>query len=350
MLRTPNVLAIVCVLCGCAGPNSADPKATKPVVKSEPTLAKAVEQAPQDSATPEAKPKLLEHRVADSVSLGGPTNGRLENGVPLRAAGPGFIHNPKRTNAGARYGTLEMVSALESAAARVAKRLPGSTLIINDLGLEQGGPIPHHGSHQNGRDVDVLFYLLDKKGKPRRSLGIPLDPEGKGHDYGDLLDEGDDVPVRFDVARSWEFLQSLLVQEKGELQRIFVVEHIRTLLMDYAEAQAVPSHVRKRLGSLMCQPNYPHDDHFHIRFFCAAEDIAAGCEDSYPIYSWHRAELRKLGVKPVLAKRTRKKKPRVTSLAKARKEAGPMHKNVKAFLDRRAQWSKKPHPGRRWCP
>ena len=27
-----------------------------------------------------------------------------------------------------------------------------------------GGPIPHHGSHRSGRDVDVLFYLLDREG------------------------------------------------------------------------------------------------------------------------------------------------------------------------------------------
>jgi len=27
---------------------------------------------------------------------------------------------------------------------------------INDLSHEHGGPIPHHRSHQSGRDVDLL--------------------------------------------------------------------------------------------------------------------------------------------------------------------------------------------------
>ena len=42
----------------------------------------------------------------------------------------------------------------------------------------------------------------------------------------------------------------------------------------------------------------PHDDHMHIRVFCTAEDVSAGCEDTHPIYPRHRARLADAGVEP----------------------------------------------------
>jgi hypothetical protein len=43
------------------------------------------------------------------------------------------------------------------------------------------------------------------------------------------------------------------------------------------------------------------------------------------------------------------KRAKLKSIAQARAEAGPMHEDVVAFLDRREGWAKRPHPGRRWC-
>ena len=309
-----------------------------------------------DAATP-AGPSLHAHGLgawpesSTSTSIGSPTNGRLKGGLPLPIAGEGFRHNDKRSR-DARFGTVEVVRAIARAAQVVAQALPGGELVVNDLGLPHGGPISHHGSHQAGRDADILFYLLDDQDAPIASVGAPLDPSGVGFDYKDLADPGDDVRVHFDAARTWRFVQALLEDPDDEVQRIFVVEHLRRLLLAEAQRSHAPSELLLRFAELTCQPSYPHDDHLHVRWFCSAEDIAAGCEDAAPLYPWRVAQLRAAGTEPVLAKLTRSEEPApVVTQREAERAvlAAAPHADVLAFLKRRKAWEKQPHPGRPYC-
>ncbi|MBZ0116756.1 MAG: penicillin-insensitive murein endopeptidase, partial [Sandaracinaceae bacterium] len=211
------------------------------------------------------------------------------------------------------------------------------------------GPIPHHGSHRVGRDADVLFYLLDREGRPIAPVGAFLDPRGRGYDFKDLAVPGDDVLVRLDAPRTWRFVQALLEgPHGGEVQRIFVAEHLRTLLLQQAERARAPRAVRDRFAEITCQPGYPHDDHFHVRFFCSAQDIGRGCQDASPIYPWRLQALG--GVEPVLY-RPRSDRPRAqtTTAAQARAEAGEMHSRVQEWLQMREAWMRAPHPGRTYC-
>lgn len=287
-----------------------------------------------------------------STSLDGPRGGSLSGGVPLPMKSEGLVFNPRRRRE-ARYATVEVVRALMRAAAEVKNAHPGGTLWVNDLSLKKGGPIAHHGSHQSGRDVDVLFYLRDENGKPLPSVGAPLDPRGRGVDFKDLAVPEDDVPVHLDALRTWRFLQALLSDPEAQVQRIFIAEHLRSLLLEEAERVDAPEVVRRRFALVTCQPGAPHDDHMHIRFFCTPQDIRAGCQDEPPMYPWHRKQLAEAGVNPVRAKydpnRSARARKRVVSPAEARAKAGPMHEDVKRFLDRREAWLERPHPGRPWC-
>lgn len=312
----------------------------KPVAEPEPAR---VETEPAPAAEP----------AADSVSLGYPNDGELENGVQLPLETPALRFNPNRRST-ARYATREVLEAIVHAAQVVHDTLPGGRLTVNDLSLEGGGPIVHHGSHRNGRDADILFYLLDDAGEPIESVGAPLDPEGYGHDYKDLSIAEDDVRVHLDAARTWRFLQALLSDERAQVQRIFVVEHVRSMLLAEAERQKAPAAVVERFSHVSCQPGFPHDDHLHIRWFCDPDDIALGCEDMPPIYPRHRAWLAERGKQPVPAVRDRKPPPakvfgHAEARNKARKKAGSLHPDVRAFLERRKAWLPAPHPGRRYC-
>jgi penicillin-insensitive murein endopeptidase len=268
--------------------------------------------------------------------------------------GPGFLHNPKRPP-DARYGTVELVQAIVRAAAVVEKELPGVPLVVNDLSLPQGGPIAQHGSHQSGRDADILFYVLDRHRKPLQSVGVPLDPDGKGFDFKELPVAHDDVPVQLDAQRTWRFVQALIETSGDALQRIFIVEHVRGLLLAQAERVRAPKAVRERFEAVTCQPGTPHDDHMHVRFFCSTGDIGRGCLDKPPIYPWQRDTLAALGLAPVLEtvadRRARREEvqERTTTSAQAKKRAGPLHAKVRAFLARRAAWEKPPRPGRLYC-
>jgi len=231
----------------------------------------------------------------------------------------------------------------------VDEALPGSELSIGDIALKEGGPARGHASHQNGRDIDVMFFLVDAKGKPRPGHPIPLDLKGEGHDYKKLDVAEDDVPVRIDIPRTWKFIEVLVSDPNAHIQRIFVAEHIRNLLLDHARRVKAPSAAITRFGDITCQPGSPHDDHFHIRFFCAANDIKVGCTDRPPFYPWQTAYLADLGVEAKLAEPLSGPSPYVKTEAQARAEAGPLHPDVEAFLDRRKAWMKPPNTGREWC-
>jgi penicillin-insensitive murein endopeptidase len=326
----------------------AQPQAPAKTASSPPPDAGAAPPASDDVAA------ALALDGSHSVSVGSPSHGKLLGGVPLPDRGPGFVHNTERPDE-ARYGTVELVQAIINAAAVVERELPGSGLTVNDLGLPQGGPIRQHGSHENGRDADILFYMLDQKGKPIPAVGVPIDPEGKGTDYQDLSIATDDLPERLDVRRTWRFVQALLERDGEQVQRIFLVEHVRAMLLAHAERMHAPVKLRDRFADLTCQPETPHDDHMHVRLFCTPEDIGQGCWDKPPIYPWHRAALKALGLSPVFEPASARGKDReemperTTSREQAKKKAGVLHRKVREFLKQREVWAKKPSPGRMYC-
>jgi penicillin-insensitive murein endopeptidase len=254
-----------------------------------------------------------------SVSIGNSNDGRLEQGVRLPDRGPGFLAIGGVNN-DARWGTDELIEAIETIGAGVERGAPGAALIIGDLGFREGGEIPHHESHQAGRDADLLFYMTDKAGAAIRSRALRFDAVGKSRSA-----EGDEV--RFDAARNWLVLRSLVENREASLQRVFVAEHLRALLLAHAEAAGEPPWIIERAGEAMCEPAVPHDDHFHIRLFCTADDYRRGCRDTWPIFPWRRTELAPLGLTDL---ETAPPRPRKASW--------------------RRRYKRRVTPGRVWCP
>ena len=79
-------------------------------------------------------------------------------------------------------------------------------LLVGDLSAKDGGPLTGHNSHQTGRDADVGFYVMNASGKPLPSKHfVSFDRNGVGKDLTNL---------RFDDARNWFLVESLLKDEK----------------------------------------------------------------------------------------------------------------------------------------
>ena len=194
---------------------------------------------------------LMSLPPAVSRSIGGPLDGSLERSVAFPASGPGFVR-PLSRRPEARFGTLEVVRGVVRAAGRVEARIPGGTLVVHDLSLETGGPIARHESHRAGRDVDVLFYLLDAEGRPMPSVGAILGPDGWGVDFRDPADPSDDVEVQLDVARTFTFLEELALDAEAGLQRVFIAEHLRTLLFRHASEHGANEEALARLTEMTC--------------------------------------------------------------------------------------------------
>lgn len=356
MLRVHVFAASLCLACGTGEAKKVATNAVEPVAPQTKQSAPKTENNTEPTSIPDTPPEPQRPALFDpdrSTSLGGPSGGALRGGVALPESAPGFQLNPKRPNPDGNYATAELANALLQSAFDVARKYPESTLVVGDLSLETGGPIYHHGSHQSGRDVDVLFFYQTHENQPFASKGIPIEPDGSGDDYMDLRDSSDDIAVKLDVPRTWAFVEAFVTQPDVRVARIFVVEHVRQLLLDYARANGGDAQAIETFAQTTCQPAVPHDDHFHIRLFCSVQDIAEGCKDAHPIYPWQRSFLREQGTEPQIALRTRKQKKdtkkRTVSQAQAAQTAGPLAPEVRAFLERRKNWSKLPHPGRAYC-
>lgn len=340
-MRAPALLLTLAF--GSIACKASDAPAARTAAEPAPT------KAPAPAAPPSSETAPLDWSKLSSTSIRNPNDGSLAGGVPLPLEAPGLRFNPARDPA-SRFGTVEVIRALLEAGARVDRELGGLPVTVNDLSRETGGPIPRHRSHQSGRDVDTLFYQLGPDGQPIESVGAFFDPDGRGVDFKDLATPEDDVHLRLDVPRTWLFVRALIENEHAEVQSIYVAEHIRTLLLEHGRADGTPAETLQKFEAVTCQPRYPHDDHFHIRFFCTAEDIREGCRDSQPIYPWQHARLAAAGVKPLpLAPRRAGARAKVVTHQQAREAAGTLDPEVERWLDLRQQWVKKPHPGRTYC-
>ena len=344
----PFLSTIFLVCCG----DQARQKKVVPQSAAKVVVKKTTEEVvlPKSDPPPPPKPALLNGR---SISKGSPVAGSVVDAAQLPLRGLGYRHNPNRSR-DAAWGTVAMLNTLIETAFEVTRAYEGATLTINDVGLKEGGPIPHHGSHQAGRDVDTLFYMRRVDNKERfPSVGAFFDTELRGVDFADLSDPDDDVLLELDLAENWQFIESLLSPaRKTRVQRIFVVEHIRAALIKYAQENNGDADAQERFSNITCQPSYPHDDHFHIRFFCQPEDIKKGCRDSAPIYPWHHAYLESQNAKARQASGKRFKSEVTTekqAIKKAKKKAGKLDANVRAWLKKRRGWFEQPHPGRTYC-
>ncbi len=219
-------------------------------------------------------------RRARSRSIGYPWRGRLESGVLLRES-EHVRYTPEYRAEGRFYGTRELVTLIERAAARVARRLPGAKLSVGELSRTRGGRVTGHHSHQNGRDVDLSFYMLD-------GAGEPFDPHAFAAFRRDGRGLAPNESLRFDDARNWELVARLVTDPDARVQFIFVATTLRARLLAEGARRGARSNVLARAARAMVQParGHPHRNHFHVRIYCSPSD-GARCEDRAPYWPWY---------------------------------------------------------------
>lgn len=184
-----------------------------------------------------------------------------------------MVRLPSHANSPTRWALPALLSVLNRASRIVGRKYPGSILEIGELSRRNGGRIASHLSHQNGRDADVGFYIVDLDGQPvRPSSYLRFEGSGECHD---------DPTVRFDEKRNWAFVRALLQDPKYEVRQIFVYAPLRARLLAYAAKIGSPLEIRAKAAAAMMQPinAQPHDDHFHVRISCPADQIGEGCLD-----------------------------------------------------------------------
>ncbi len=211
--------------------------------------------------------------------IGSPAFGVLIGAEQLPERGPGFRR--LRPWSKRNFGTASLVRTLTDAAAR-SSREDEPPLLVGDLAGPLGGPISGHHSHRTGRDVDLLFFFTTPG-------GVPVDSPGFVRVGSDGLAEAEGgVFVRFDTARNWRLVRSLLTSREAQVQWIFVVAHLKGLLLEHAFALGEPTKLLWQAENALHQPgdSSPHDDHFHLRIACSDDEAVAGCVTGSPWWPW----------------------------------------------------------------
>ncbi len=227
-----------------------------------------------------------------SVSVGRTNAGRVRQPAQLPLRGTGYVVPDKWRTRKFQYGTDELVTAVQRAAARVHAKDRRAKAGFADLSKVRGGSSAWHKSHHSGRDIDVLFYSTDESKKPlpppaRDMLAYGGDGKAKMAarqtiPYDDEGWEG----RRFDDKRNWWFLEALLTDPTIRLQWVFVSTDLEARLLQYARRAKRPNWVIEHARVVMNQPgdSLPHDNHFHIRVYCSRSDRFHGCAERGPVW------------------------------------------------------------------
>ncbi|HUS32970.1 MAG TPA: penicillin-insensitive murein endopeptidase [Kofleriaceae bacterium] len=213
-----------------------------------------------------------------TVSFGKPNRGYLLDGVKLPDSGAGFTTREVWSQRGNRYGTDELIALVKGVSKRMKKKVKDVRLVVADLSGTSGGEKKEfHRSHQNGRDVDLLYYMRDAEGKP-----FEADAMHKFDRFGVALD-GSGIQV--DIPRTWLLVKDLLTSNEAYVQYIFMYKPIVDQMLAYAMQQKEPDDLVARAAKACKQPgdSAPHNDHMHVRVYCAATDRQFGCVDIGPL-------------------------------------------------------------------
>lgn len=188
------------------------------------------------------------------------SNGKIFQATALPMSGPGFIHLFQDRNR--HFGSEGLIQVIETVSSRFFSWDPNSErLQIGDIAAEAGGQISRHASHQNGLDIDVVYFRTNRQ---EQNLNYT-----DGFEEAFVTPKGQVTP-NFDTQRNWRFFQFLM--DSGRVDRIFVDPAIKRTLCTYAKTPlGVPPagpqpDVIETLRHLRPYPN--HADHAHVRLTC----------------------------------------------------------------------------------
>ncbi len=225
-----------------------------------------------------------------SVSTGTVNRGRIRNPQRMPITGKGWRVPPRWKRRGFHYATDELIAAVQRAAGRVRSQDRRAVLGVADFSRKTGGRSAWHSSHHAGRDVDLLFYTRDEKGRPMAPLQegmVKFDRKGKPVANDKNPYEDADWESRlFDARRNWQLVEALLTDGSVRVQWIFVSDDIKAHLLQWARRHKRPPWLVDYARTIMRQPgdSAPHDDHFHVRVYCTRADRFHGCQDSGPVW------------------------------------------------------------------
>ena len=215
-----------------------------------------------------------------SVSFGPPGRGALLAGETLPVAGDGYRMPPTWARRGLHHGTAELVAFVVHLGRALQPVGLGRPLAVADLSPQRGGRSAWHRSHQTGRDVDLIFFARDGAGRP-----VVADAMRRFGADGAVLPGAGSPGVHFDDRANWALVRAILENPVADVQYVFVADDLKQRLLEAARAEAAPAELIAAAAELLRQPSRGllHDDHMHVRLYCAPGDLPHGCAEVGPL-------------------------------------------------------------------
>ncbi|MCA9654040.1 MAG: penicillin-insensitive murein endopeptidase [Myxococcales bacterium] len=172
-------------------------------------------------------------------------SGSMDDAVPLP---PGPEYTVKAESYA--WGTPRTIAQLRDVIRSYARDRDVPKVHVGDISRRHGGPFPPHLSHQDGRDVDVAYVLLDRRTRFGAANRLSLDREN-----------------------SWALLRSFI--DSGAVLYLFVDYELQHLLYEEARAMGATEvqlerwfqyPYGRRAARGIIRHWKGHDDHFHVRF------------------------------------------------------------------------------------
>lgn len=175
-------------------------------------------------------------------SIGRPSLGRLEDGVPLPESPDYVIRIPDQAF-GSSYAVEHLVSAIADFRHQTGFDGP---IYIGAISRAEGGKLPPHGSHQSGRDVDIRLPALPFAFEKQRLSTVDVD-----------------------CYATWVLLDA--IHRTGAVDVIFLEKRFHRRLRSAAEELGAP---QARIDAVMAKLMHVrgHRGHMHVRFACGPDE------------------------------------------------------------------------------
>ncbi len=192
-----------------------------------------------------------------SSSIGGPSDGSLEGGVPM-LEGEGRRIYAQRYKAWASASTVAQLDrALTSWPVREPEAHP---ILVGNLSSRAGGRLQPHASHRSGRDVDLSFI---QKWDGESEVGWQKM-----------------TAKNLDREKTWSFLKLLI--DDGDVETVYIDYGVQKLLYEHASSTGLlsPRELNRWIeypravgeSTAIIRHAAGHADHLHVRYACRATD------------------------------------------------------------------------------
>jgi penicillin-insensitive murein endopeptidase len=206
-------------------------------------------------------------------SIGFYANGSLKNPNNLGLEGEGFVKLFR--NRDRAWGNDQLIDVITETALMLKKTFPYSERIqVGDLSQKIGGKISGHNSHQNGLDVDLVYFRVNHQEQEVNQT----------NGFSERFVFDGKLTANFDLERNWAFVK--LLASKQNVQRIFMDPIIKKAFCDFAKMENEYDQNTEVLRKF--RPLAHHDDHIHVRLLCPegskectpqeAPPIGSGCD------------------------------------------------------------------------